>query len=344
MTEYNYYGYLKLTLNSGGHKGYTHYFENEYTRIQKFRGSTNPASQITVNIVADLPTQKSGDIIKSAKFKQLFTYSYLIRNYGSEHIEVFFKRHWIDRVYMNAIGVYLQAQIIEPLMYYQFLKQNIVFLHAAGVMKNNCGYLFPAYGGTGKTTFSMALLNNGFKLLGDDLLFVNTNDKTVSPYPRPMHLFTYNINHLIGAHVPLKYKLAIYAKNGLRFLLERILKTEFLISTRVHADEVFSNDPFGDTAEYKKIMFLTKSGPIYKKSRITLKNYKVIAEKIINSADLNDSLYELLPAHELTKAKVLEIEVVSSLLMDFESISYINTRKLDLNNLGSFIAEHLNGK
>jgi len=342
---YNFFDYLHITLDAGSRRGYNKYFDNEYLRINNPRSrSSSAATQIKVSIVNSLPKANSNDIVGTQKYKRLFNYQYLIRNINTDEVLIYFQSHYIDKIYMNAIGVFLQAQILEPIMYMKLLEQNILFMHAGGVCDKENGFLLPAYGGTGKTTFSIALLRHGYKLLGDDLLFVDINRGKVYPYQRPLHLFTYNINNLKGAKVPLKYQIAIYAKNVLRFFLERLLKIEFLISTRVHADEIFKDNPFGNEVKYKGIYFLRKTGDALTDQKITKNNIDKLALEIMKSEDLNDSLYSLLPDNAIKQVKALEVETISKLLSQFKSLTYVNTRKLDLNNLDSFISKELNGK
>lgn len=342
MMEFNFFGYLTLRLYSGHHAGYEKYFSNEYARISSQESINPDAVSINIHIVKELPEPSSNDLHRTVNVKKLFTFHYLIRGINSEEVDIYFKRHWLDSLYMNAIAVFLQAQVLEPVMYLKLLNNNVFFMHAAGVSRNSEGFLFPAHGGTGKTTFSIVLLNNGFKLLGDDLLFVALNEGIVYPYPRPMHIFTYNVNNLAGAKFSLPYRARIYLKNVIRFILERVLKTEFLISTRIHADEVFSTPPFGTPVPYKKIFFLRKTGDAVEPQPITNENRASLAEEIIQSADLNDSLYKIInDPNEIDSIREQERAVVGQLLSQVGVLTYVNPRKLDLNNLGSFIHNHL---
>lgn len=331
---FDFFGYLNVNIRAGGHRGYRKYFRNEYLRITGESEARPDAPSISVEIVKRLPAAEKGDLKRRVRYKKLFAYEYLIRDLDRRDTVIYFRSHWIDRIYMNAIGVFVQAQVLEPIMYLKLLEQNVLLMHAAGVTDGQNGYLLPAYGGTGKTTFSIALLNRGYKLLGDDLLFVSLKEGKVYPYPRPMHIFTYNVNNLNGASIPLKYKLAIYTKNVIRFFLEKLLGTEFLISTRVHADEVFPNNPYGKPVTYKHIFFLKKTGPTTRLVKITQQNIGKLAEEIMSSADLNDSLYDILrdPA-KIRRVRALEKQVISNLLGRFPALTYLNTRRLDLDEL-----------
>jgi hypothetical protein len=341
MTTYSFFGHLNVVINSRGHRGYNRYFENEYQRIAE-RATSAGVPTVTVEIVDRLPEPQSGDLSERVHYKRMFHFEHLVRGIDTDNVTVFFKKHWVDKLYMNAIGVFVQCQVLEPIMYLKLLERNVLLMHAAGVADDEAGYLFPAYGGTGKTTTSMALLGEGFRLLGDDLLIVDLEARTVHPYARPLHLFTYNVRHLHGASVPLKYRTAIYTKNVLRFVLERLLRTEFLISTRVHADELFPNDPFGQRVPYRKLCFLTKEGPATSEVELTEQKIPEVATEVMRSADLNDSLYRILGEDEsIASVQKLETKVISELLSHFDSITYVNSRQLDLDDLGPFVREHL---
>jgi hypothetical protein len=346
LNSYDFYGYLVVRLLST-HRGYRKYFDNEYARISQSGLATDSTMRINVEIVSSLPSEQPGDITQTIRFKKLFTFRFLIRDLETRNVTIYFQKHWVDRVYMNAIGVFLQAQVLEPIMYMKLLEENILFMHAGGVTKGDMGILLPAYGGTGKTTLSMALLNQGHKLLGDDLLLVDIDAGVVHPYPRPLHIFTYNVENLRGATIPFKYRFAVYFKNFLRFFLERILRTEFLISTRIHADELFADrDIFGKSSPFGAIAFLRKEGPAVEVVKISKSNVDQIAVGIAESADLNDSLEVLLEKQpELQeKVNVLEHKTIVALLKKRGLLAYVNTRAMDLDHLDDFSEKILGTK
>lgn len=343
--EFDFFGRLRLTVDTGGHRGYEKYFQNEYRRISAGATPNEDAPTIAVRIVRRLPLRDRGSIRRSVRCKKLFTFNYVVEGIDTQEVQIHFQTHPVDKLYINAVAVFLQAQVIEPIMYLKLLESGVLLMHAAGVCDENGGYLFPAHGGTGKTTLAIALLSHGYKLLGDDLLIVDPKGKRVYPYQRPLHLFTYNINNLQGAHVPLRYWLAIYSKNVVRFVLEKLLRTEFLISTRVHADEVFDEDPFGKAVPCEGLFFLVKEGPKVVTRPVTQSSMGELAGQIIASADLNDSLYSLLADREEVEQVVrLERGVIQRFLEQVEQVTYVNTRLLDLADLRQFVHDHLNAR
>ncbi len=65
------------------------------------------------------------------------------------------------------------AHVIFFPMWAQLLKARGVFpIHAAGLQRGGKGILFPGKSGCGKSTLSFHLLRHGYKLLGDDTVFI----------------------------------------------------------------------------------------------------------------------------------------------------------------------------
>ena len=70
------------------------------------------------------------------------------------------------------------AHVIFFPMWAQLLKARGVFpVHAAGLQRHGKGILFPGRSGCGKSTLSLHLLRHGYKLLGDDTVFVRRQGK-----------------------------------------------------------------------------------------------------------------------------------------------------------------------
>src|SRR5690606_1180277 len=151
----------------------------------------------------------NGDRRKSFLFKKLFNQKYIIRNLEKKTVEIFYKDSFAGKVYPKITTLFLQTNVIEPIIYLKLLEKNILFMHAAGVSDGKYGYLFPAYGGTGKTTLTLGLMAENMPVLGDDLILVDTKKGLAHPYLRPLHLFAYNIKTLRDARVPFSLKLKV---------------------------------------------------------------------------------------------------------------------------------------
>jgi len=339
--RFRFYDYLEVVIDSGGHSGYARYFKNEYTRVSSPGAASHAVPVVKLQIVDDFTDEEAtGEIVRTERFKKLFTFHYRISGLGAKEVAIRFKHHPVATFYPTAVCVYVQAHVLEPVMYLKMLEQRVLFMHAAGVSKDGKASLFPALGGTGKTTLSLSLLRCGFLLLGDDLLIVDPAIKTVFPYPRPLHLFSYNINRLRGAEVPRRLKIKIFFKDGLRVLLERILRTEFLISTRVHAADILPKIAYSSPSRFIRIAFLKRTGS---HETVRFKDQGELSRHgrvIVESGDLNRSLYALLrhAPEKIEAIKDAELEVVSEILMAVGELEYVNTRLLDLDQPRELLA------
>lgn len=339
MLEFKFQDYILLEVESNGRKQYDNYFNNEYVRVEAVNEKSNTIHCVVrLEIVDEFPKLPENTIVKSERFKNLFNYEFAIAGLGESETTIFFKNHPISKLYVTAIGVFIQAQVLEPILYYNFLNQNVLFMHCAGVSRNGLAYVFPAHGGTGKTTTCLALMGNGFDFMGDDLLLVDVNNKRVFPYPRPLHLFSYNVKNLHGARLPISLVSKIYFKNIVRLILEKILKTDFLISTRAHAEHLFSDFRLSKSAKLNSLTFLKKDGA---NEEIAIQENEDItqhARNIIESADLNASLYRFISDSEaLSLLKNRELKLAHAMLMSSNSFRYLNVRSIDLDDIEKYI-------
>lgn len=312
---------------------YHAYFANEYTRVST--PTLGGAVRISAHIVRQLPSTEPGDTVRQLTFKRIFRYEYLVRGLHTDHVQIYFRDHPAARIYTNVVTLFLQAQVIEPIAYFKLLTREVLFMHAAGAAEDGAAYVFPAFGGTGKTTLTLGLLGEGMQVLGDDLLLVDTNTGTVSPYLRPLHLFAYNVKTLRGARVPLTVRAQVRTKDVMRAVLEGLTRQEFLISTRVHAEQLYADFTSGGPAPLERLVFLVKDGEDYDLS--TDRDLDTIVDQVLASADLNDSLYEnILEPQDLEECVALERVVIGRAVKLVERVSFVNTRRLDFADLRDF--------
>lgn len=296
-----------IAVQIEGPDAYQRYFANEYQRIHK-PGPDFP--KVRLIICDEMPLCK----VEEIRFKKLFRFRYAVRDRG-DSAEIYVQRHWLDWVYLTAFGSFIQGQLLEPVIYWKLLQRGVLLMHAAGVSRDGQAFVFPAHGGTGKTTLSMSLANQGYELLGDDLLMVDVGSGTVYPYVRPLHLFTYNLKSL---KVPLSIRTAIWTKNLIRLLLQTITRERFLISTRAHAEDVIPSVKFGSPSKLCGLYFLTKD----EDRAVTLDSPRArqeVANAIILSADLNDSLKENVTA----EFEEVERDVVTRLLHHLNNMRFV---------------------
>lgn len=340
MSEWSIHPELTVQIHAKRRR-YHAYFANEYTRV-----STAPAKgamRISAHVVRRLPARQPGDNVRALTFKRLFRYEYLVRGLHTDHVQIYFRDHPAARVYTNVVTLYLQAQVIEPIAYFKLLQRGVLFMHAAGVTYQDGAYLFPAFGGTGKTTLTLGLLGEGMEVLGDDLVLVDTHTGTVRPYLRPLHLFAYNIATLRGARVPWKVRAQVRIKDLMRAVLERLTRQEFLISTRVHVEQLFADFSPARQTPLERLVFLMTEGEDYDLS--VEQDLDTIVDQILASEDLNDSLYEnILEPDELVRCLELEREVIGRAVRLVDRVSFVNTRQLDFLQLSDFKAWLVSGR
>ena len=304
---------------------YIRFFDNEYTRIAR-PPSSRPVPKVTLTIVDQLPAGERREIT----FKRMFTFRYIVRQLETANPEIIFERHWLDRLYITPLGAFIQGQLLEPVIYLKLLERDILFMHAAGVAREGRGYVFPAHGGTGKTTLALSLSRNGYDLLGDDLLMIEVNSGKVYPYARPLHLFPYNLTTL---DVPLPLEAAIRFKDLLRLVLNFLTGERFLIATRAHVEELMPVT-FGEPCDLTRMIFLQRNGAACNLALHTTAAQREAARAILDSADLNDSLYANITNDE--SVREMEIEVVTRLLGHISHLEFINPREMDESSLVRF--------
>ena len=61
-------------------------------------------------------------------------------------------------------------------------------LHAAGLVWNGCGFLFPAERASGKSTLCLHLNRLGADYMGDDLVFIEYDERRVHAFPKAITL------------------------------------------------------------------------------------------------------------------------------------------------------------
>ena len=315
QATYNLNRLIKVTVDAPS--AYIRYFNNEYERIS-LQSNDDDIPNVTLKIVDQLPNIPARKI----HFKKLLNFHYCVEDLGTEAPCIYFQRHWLDHFYLTPLGAFVQGQLLEPVIYLKLLERDVLFMHAAGVAANGRAIVFPAHGGTGKTTLALNLVQHGFELMGDDLLMVESRTGIVHPYARPLHLFTYNLKSL---PVPITLKSIIRCKDLLRYILQLATGEKFLISTRAHVDEIM-DVKFGDASVIERVVFLKREGVAERLEFNYPSAQRRAAEAIIESADLNESLFDNFYESEAIRSK--ELEVVMALLSHLSDMEFVNPRTM----------------
>lgn len=96
-----------------------------------------------------------------------------------------------DVVFEETCDPFFVFNVVEILLRGVVVATGICFMHASGVRLNDQAYVFPGWGGTGKTNLLLQLLNKGAEYMADDLIIFD-RDGSVYPYPKPLNLLDYN--------------------------------------------------------------------------------------------------------------------------------------------------------
>jgi len=102
-------------------------------------------------------------------------------------------------VYCNNFTIPLNL-IVELVL----LNKGYSFIHSAAVKYNGENYLFPAFGGIGKTTIVSALVHSSGKLFGDDMNIINNRE--VLSYPSDFTVYPYHLDILKIKNKKIEYQ------------------------------------------------------------------------------------------------------------------------------------------
>jgi HprK-related kinase A len=79
--------------------------------------------------------------------------------------------------------------------------QDVLIIHAAVIEKDGHAAVMPAPPGSGKSTLCAALIQQGWRLLSDELALVQISDGALLPLPRPVSLKNASID-IMRRHAP----------------------------------------------------------------------------------------------------------------------------------------------
>jgi hypothetical protein len=94
-------------------------------------------------------------------------------------------------------GRHISDELVEPLMVYLLEPFGIRFLHSSAILAedDNQATVRVAWRGTGKTNAILPFLGTG-RLMSDDLTPYDSETGILHAYPRPLRLYSYNIERL----------------------------------------------------------------------------------------------------------------------------------------------------
>lgn len=276
---------LAISLITSQHS-YSNYFDSEYWFAKT-------SKKIPVNIelrIVDTLTNHSDNlsvVFRSVKFKNLFWFEYEI-DFGKKPIQIYVKRHFMERFYFKAFGPFIQTNILEPVLYFVAIAKKQYLLHAATVSENQHAVCIAGKGGAGKTTTALTrCVTPGVSFMGDDLIFIDGVKRQVYWFPRPLHLFSYNLFKIprpttFGSKFLFcKLVMIIKLKDMVRAVLQFFTKQRILISTRVDVRLLYPKMFLERTAQFDHIESLKL-------------NPKNLAHDLLKASDLRSDLMTLI--------------------------------------------------
>lgn len=108
----------------------------------------------------------------------------------------FLKKYWKYHFLYGISFTEMHAKklmygILEPVFLAWFAGHGKTLIHSSTVEKNGKSFLFPAWGGVGKTSLMSYFLSAGWNYLGDDIA-VLSSDGSLHHFPLPMHIYGYH--------------------------------------------------------------------------------------------------------------------------------------------------------
>jgi len=81
--------------------------------------------------------------------------------------------------------------LMLPVLFFVMVERGMTFVHCSAVAKDGRSFLFPAWGGVGKTSLMSHFLANGWNYICDDLTVMD-REGNIHHFPIPMHIYRYH--------------------------------------------------------------------------------------------------------------------------------------------------------
>lgn len=174
------------------------------------------------------------------------------------------------------------------------IELNCTLIHGAALEKNGEVILLPSWGGVGKTATVMRMVrDNGWRLLGDDLVILRDND--ILPFLKPFVIYPYHkslfpeiFNENKGRVVTnlkvnkLMSKIIPVAKRTMRLIpgLLAFARKHNPQSMRISPNAIFAKEQLSCGGQLKKVVWLERI--VDKKVSYSEKNIEYIASKTVS--------------------------------------------------------------
>jgi hypothetical protein len=138
-------------------------------------------------------------------------------------------RIYADNLFTSMI---ISGFLVDPLINFKLSEKGLSLVHASCVSKDNCGYLFTAQGGGGKTSNALYSVERGFDFLGDNFTIIDNG--LVRSFLSPLNVFSFNLAPIVKKNMGRKSKVEYLFKN----LLHKV--TGLRVVTKINVKDIFS--------------------------------------------------------------------------------------------------------
>lgn len=343
---YNFYNIVKIKIVSR-HKQYIKYFDDEYQDIEVVRDLDDQKIDITFRLDLGFPEdyEKENSFFHKLRFKKIFPVTYLITDIEKEHTQVYVKGNFSIFFYPFIMGSFLLSEVIDILLYLKFLLKNHIVLHSACIADDKKGYVFAAFGGSGKTSLALEFISKGMVFLNDDKTIISDTG-IIYAYPRLIRLYKYNLKQTKRINDNLKLKFLILFKECIRYPLQKILNTHLYFATRTHIKEIFPEVKIGKTYPLGKMIFIQKGEKLQNKEYMVSDEnnnsaIRHIASLILESCEINSILMKRVLSRKPDFSEFLrkkEIELLFTIFDKLESIHVIKEYTISSQNVDKFVS------
>lgn len=197
--------------------------------------------------------------------------------------------------------------VIEPILHTYLLQKNQVFLHSSGVVSDSEeAILFTGWGGVGKSSACVQLVNHGdWKYLADDVIIINANGEAYC-YPKKILLYGYNTEGNSDLERTLLKNELI---NRLSWNLRKRVLGGAKVRRRISPALLFGHDKIGTKGKISNVFYLLRSNA--ERSSVREITSEEMAERSVSViAYIFKQFYEVINAIHAVNPKEPSLEEV----------------------------------
>jgi hypothetical protein len=99
-----------------------------------------------------------------------------------------------ERTWNEYYEYFIIRKAIQLPLMWKMQQEGFYPVHASAVEKDGKAYVFTGFGGVGKTTLGLYLAENGYRLMGDNFVFLK--DGKVYPYPEMLRVTDFTLENI----------------------------------------------------------------------------------------------------------------------------------------------------